>query len=369
MSELAGARPDGAGTRVALIGLGWAARTIWLPRFERSPGWTVAALVDPDPWARAQAPEVPGAALLADPADLRPEEIDLAVVAVPNHAHAAVACGLLRRGLPVFLEKPVCLSSADARELARAERAGGAVLLAGSAARHRTDVRELAALVPSLGRIGHVHAAWQRATGVPGSGWFTRRATAGGGALVDLGWHLLDTVLPLLGEARMEQVAAAVGDDFVNRAAARAAWKEEADGEGSGDVEDTVRAFLVTDDGVSVSLHAAWASHAARDTTLIEVHGSAGSAALRCTFGFSPNRVDRSLLTVSRDGAVSEVPLPQEPIGIEYDRQVAELPRLLADPREQGTAVDEALRAVDIVERVYASARRSRARQTAAAPA
>lgn len=365
--------PD-APTRVAVVGLGWAARSIWLPRFERTAGWTVTALVDPDPRARAEAPTVPGARVLADPADLRPGEIDLAVVAVPNHAHTAVAGGLLRRGLPVFLEKPVCLNSVDALELAEAERASGATLVAGSAARHRTDVRELFALAPGLGRIGHVHAAWQRASGVPGSGWFTRRATAGGGALVDLGWHLLDTVLPLLGDAGIEQVAGTVGDDFVNRAAARAAWKaDEQDGDdgppGVGDVEDTARAFLVTEDGVSVSLHAAWASHAAHDTTLIEIHGAAGTAVLRCTFGFSPNRVAHSTLTVSRDGLVNEIPLPEDPIGVEYDRQIAELPRLLADPHAQGMAVDEARRAVDVVERVYASARRSGARRTAAAPA
>ena len=358
--------------RVAVVGLGWAARTIWLPRLDRAPGWTVTALVDPDPAARAAAAaDRPGARVLPGPDGLAPDEADLVVVAAPNHAHSAVACGLLRRGLPVFLEKPVCLTAAEADDLAAAEHAGRSTLIAGSAARHRADIRALRHVLPSLGPVRHVSVAWERARGVPGTGWFTRRDLSGGGALVDLGWHLLDTALPLLGPDEVEQVVGAVGSDFVRRAGAQAAWKEggPAAGTGAGEaqgdvedamkdtVEDTVRAFLVTRDGASVSLHAAWASHAALDTTVVEVHGGRGVATLRCTFGFSPNRDGRSRLTVSRDGDATEVPLPDEPIGAEYDRQIAALPALLSDPAERGRAVAEARRTIDVVERIYASAR------------
>jgi oxidoreductase len=356
--------------RVAVVGLGWAARTIWLPRFDRAPDWTVTALVDSDPQARASAAEDrPCARVFADPDELAPGEADLVVVAVPNYAHSSVACGLLRRGLPVFLEKPVCLSTTDVDELAEAERRGGAMLIAGSAARYRGDIQALLRLVPSLGHLRHVHVAWERACGVPGTGWFTRQDLAGGGALVDLGWHLLDTALPLLGPVNVDEVVGVVSDDFVNRAVSQAAWKRSGDAPGAGDVEDTVRAFLVTADGTSVSLHAAWASHSVHDTTVVEVHGSDGTATVRCTFGFSPNRVAASTLTVARDSDVVRLPLPDEPIGVEYDRQIASLPVLLADPNERGRAVEEARRTVEMVERVYASAHRTRGAPVTRRPA
>jgi oxidoreductase len=339
--------------RVAVVGLGWAARRIWLPRLAAYPGTTVTAVVDPDPAARSA---VSGPRLLDSAAGLSPDLADLAIVAVPNHAHAAVASALLRRGLPVFLEKPVCLSTAEADRLAGAERSG-AVLLAGSAARYRGDVRSLAALVPSLGRIRHVRLAWVRARGVPGTTWFTRRDTAGGGALVDLGWHLLDTGLDLLGRtARFDRVVATVGNDFVGREAARAGWRADTGPAGPpGDVEDTARVFLTDGDGTSVSVHASWASHAEHDSTLIELHGSAGTAILRCTFGFSPHRGDASL-TVTRSGATDVMPLDPEPVGIEYDRQVAALPALVAAPAQRGVAVAAARATVDVIERAYASA-------------
>ncbi|GIF17081.1 Gfo/Idh/MocA family protein [Actinoplanes teichomyceticus] len=350
--------------RVAVVGLGWAARRIWLPRLVAHPGTTVTAVVEPDPAARAAAAaELDGARplLLDSVAELSPRLADLAVVAVPNHAHATVASALLRRGLPVFVEKPVCLSTAEVDELAAAE-ASGAVLLAGSAARYRGDIRGLAAVAPSLGRIRHTRLAWVRARGVPATAWFTHRDTAGGGALMDLGWHLLDTGLGLLGRPiRFDQVIATVGHDFVSRGTARALWRaDEAAAGPGGDVEDTARVFLAAADGTSASVHASWASHAEHDSTLVELHGAAGTAVLRCTFGFSPHRDGGSTLTVTRLGRTEAVPLDPEPVGIEYDRQVDALPALAADPAQRGRAVAAARATLEVIERAYASATRER---------
>ncbi|HEX2312666.1 MAG TPA: pyridoxal-phosphate dependent enzyme, partial [Thermomonospora sp.] len=109
-------------TRVAVVGLGWAAREIWLRRLHAHPAFTVTAAVDPDPEARAAA-EAGGLAgrVLASADELDPAEVDLAVVAVPNHLHCPIAAGLLTRGVAVFVEKPVCLSAEEARRLAEAE--------------------------------------------------------------------------------------------------------------------------------------------------------------------------------------------------------------------------------------------------------
>ena len=345
--------------RIAVVGLGWAARTIWLPRLNRHSDLVVTAVVDPNPAARAAADLGATVRVFQQPEEITSDVADLAIVAVPNNAHCAVASGLLRRAVSVFLEKPVCLSSVEAEELASAEKEGGAVLIAGSAARYRADVAALRQLVTSVGRIRHVQLAWVRARGVPGSGWFTRRSLAGGGALVDLGWHLLDVVLPMLGPVVFDEVIGTIGHDFVNQSTSQASWKidnSNTSGAPYGDVEDTARGFLVTDTGVSISLHASWASHTTHDTTTIEMHGSDGIATLRCTFGFSPNRAGGSRLTLSRDGQVIEVPLADEPIGTEYDRQVDALVEMLADPTSVGQTVDEARRIVDAIERIYMSA-------------
>ncbi|MGH3685367.1 MAG: HAD-IA family hydrolase [Pseudonocardiaceae bacterium] len=348
--------------RVAIVGLGWAARSIWLPQLGQHPAFEVAAVVDPNPVARAsfarQGSDIP---VFTDVDELPANMVDLTVVAVPNYLHCAVACQLLVKGLAIFLEKPVCLSSAEADQLAAAEHAGGAVLLAGSAARYRTDVRALYSLAETLGKIRHVELAWVRARGVPDAGgWFTHRRLAGGGALVDLGWHLLDVVSPLLGSTTVEQVVGTVSADFVNNGNCRAAWRQDhaaglQRGDG-GDVEDTARGFLVTDDGVSVFLRTSWASHEAHDVTTIKIEGTAGTATLRCTFGFSPHRQCGSALWHIRDGESVPVAVTDEPIGSEYCRQLDHLPVLLADPASRGRAIREARRTIGAIERVYESA-------------
>ncbi|GHI10408.1 oxidoreductase [Streptomyces cellostaticus] len=351
--------------RTAVVGLGWAGRELWLPRLVEHADFDVVAVVDPAPTARAALDVAPGVPVHPTVDALTPAAVDLAVVAVPNHLHAEVSAGLLGKGVSVFLEKPVCLTSGEADTLAAAERAGGATLLAGSAAPHRADVGALARLVPELGRIRHVDLAWVRARGIPrAGGWFTQRSKAGGGVLFDLGWHLLDTLASLLGPARFTQVVGVTSDDFVGADAWGAAWRQdEAAAGGTGDVEDTARGFFVRDDGVSVSLRASWASHAARDVSRIQVVGSAGTAELRCTFGFSPNRLPHAELTLTREGTTTSVAVPDEPIGSEYGRQLDGLAALLADPGRRGRAIGEARTTVRVIEDFYASAR-STHRQT-----
>ncbi|HEX5406046.1 MAG TPA: Gfo/Idh/MocA family oxidoreductase [Pseudonocardiaceae bacterium] len=346
--------------RVAVVGLGWAARSIWLPRLLARPAFTVAAVVDPNPLARASAAR-DGLPSLARYEDLRADDVDLAVVAVPNHLHTAVACGLLRNGISVFVEKPVCLNSAEVEDLAAAEQSTGATLLAGSAARHRADMRVLYGLAETIGQVRHVDVSWVRARGIPDAGgWFTDRRFSGGGALVDLGWHLMDAVGPFIGTSRFDHVVGTASRDFINAGSWRAAWRADDELDGAltvhGDVEDTARAFLVAENGVSVSLCTRWASHEPRDTTVITIEGTAGAATLNCTFGFSPNRAGDPVVTHTRDGDTIALPVPDEPIGAEYDRQLAELPALLAEQAVAPNMIDNVRGTVAVVERIYESA-------------
>lgn len=344
--------------RVALVGLGCAARSIWLPRIRRHPAFELTAVVDSDQAARRSFdPQGGHVSVLSSVDDLAVASVDLAMITTPNHLHCDLACRLLARGLAVFVEKPVCLNSVEADRLLTAEHAGGTVLLGGSAARYRADVRALYGLAGQLGQIRHVELAWVRARGVP-NGWFTRRGLAGGGALVDLGWHLLDTISPLLGKVTFEQVTGTVSADFLADGGRRAAWRHgsEPDDGCRGDVEDTARGFLVTEDGVSVSLRTSWASHEAHDATRIRIEGSAGTAALACTFGFSPHRQHGSTLSHTRDGDSVPVAVAQEPIGTEYRRQLDRLPRQLTDPACRGLVIQDARWTIGIIERLYASA-------------
>ncbi|MER7487006.1 Gfo/Idh/MocA family oxidoreductase [Streptomyces sp. NPDC126497] len=362
---------DAPRLRTAVLGAGWVSRTVWVPLLEAHPAFEVTALVDADPAAaRALVPPGRDVVVGTGPDDLLGLPLDLAVVALPNHLHVPVARTLLGRGVPVFVEKPVCRTAAEARSLAEAARSGAGVY-AGSAARHRADVQALAALLPSLGDLRALGLDWTRASGIPQrDGWFTDRRLAGGGALLDLGWHLLDVGLDLLGRPGVTAALGAVSGDWLGDTDATADWSprgrdRDTPARTAGDpVEDTARGFLLTDTGVAVSVLARWASHQAVDSTTLSVEGTKGVAVLRGTFGFSPHRVPRSSLTVLRRGERTEVPLPEEPVGIEYERLVDDLARRLTDPARSTTGADGGSLAeigvlAHCVDRLYAAAGRT----------
>jgi oxidoreductase len=348
--------------RVALIGLGWAVRELWAPKLAAHPRYTVVAVHDPDPAAVEWAAEhFPAARVLGDPDDLGPAEVDLAVVATPNHLHAATAVPLLRRGICTFVEKPVCVTSDEATALAAAERSGGARLLAGSAAWYRADVAALRALLPRLGPLRTVELAWVRSSGIPSpGGWFTERRRAGGGALMDLGWHLLTIGMRMLSWPRVDGVTGAMSADFLARAGSAAAWRADPrpgprTAPAALDVEDTAHGVLDLRDGPLVTVCAAWASHAGRDVTRVVLEGAAGRAELSCTFGLSPNGIDDPALVLHRDGRSELVEVARDERGAEYGRQLDVLPALLTDPGQAGVASAEAARTIDIIERLYRS--------------
>ena len=81
--------------------------------------------------------------------------------------------------------------------------------------RQRGDIQKLKALIDEgrLGRPYYAKAWWLRRTGIPTVGsWFTRAELAGGGPLVDIGVHVLDWSLFLLGDPEVVAVSASTYD-------------------------------------------------------------------------------------------------------------------------------------------------------------
>ena len=147
--------------------------------------------------------------LAADPG------VDAAVVGTPNALHAEQAVAFLEAGKHVLVEKPMARTLAEADAMIAAARASGARLMVGHCWRFHPDVRALRARV-AAGELGEIvktrsygaHARWGP------SGWFTDPALAGGGAMLDMGVHAIDTTRYLLGDPEPVRVCAAVGSRY-----------------------------------------------------------------------------------------------------------------------------------------------------------
>lgn len=141
--------------------------------------------------------------------------IDAAVVATPNALHAPQAVALLRSGTHVLVEKPMAMSVAECDGMIAAAAATGAGLMVAHCWRFHPDVIALRDRI-ARGDLGEVvkthgystHVAWGP------SGWFTDPALAGGGALMDMGVHAIDTARFLLGDPEPGSVRASIGTRY-----------------------------------------------------------------------------------------------------------------------------------------------------------
>lgn len=150
-------------------------------------------------------------ALAADP------DVEAGIVSTPNSLHAPQAIALLRSGKHVMVEKPMATSVAECDAMIAVSRASGASLMVAHCWRFRDEVVGMRARI-AAGELGEIvktrgyglHASWGP------EGWFTDPALAGGGALVDMGVHAIDTARFLLGDPEPRRVCATVGTRYAH---------------------------------------------------------------------------------------------------------------------------------------------------------
>ena len=296
------ARPTPDVLRVGVVGLGYAGTT-HLTSFAGIPGVQVVALAgkETDRLALLGA-EYNLPHLFEDWEELVAlPELDIVSIATPNALHHPIAVAALAAGKHVFCEKPLALDTAQAAEMVQAAKTHDRVLEVAFNHRRRADVQFARRYLETegIGRIYHSRATWKRRSGIPGlRSWFTNKAMAGGGALIDLGPHVLDSLLFLLGEPRVVAVSAVTHGEL-GRAGYGAMNRQEqmASDTGSFEVEDLASALFRLDDGSSVAFEITWAGHTVDDEDIsIELLGVDGGIRL-----FVPRYASDDTLRMYRD--------------------------------------------------------------------
>jgi predicted dehydrogenase len=280
--------------RVGVVGLGWAGQQ-HLAAYARIPGVEIAALagLERDQRAHLQAQYDIAHAVDGWEELLALGDLDAVSIAVPTFLHAPIAIAALGRGLHVLVEKPIARTAAEAEAMVEAARDAGRVLEVVFNRRRRGDIQALKGIIDEgrLGRLYYTKAFWMRRAGIPTLGsWFTRAELAGGGPLMDIGVHVLDYALFLLGNPAVAAVSAATYD-LLGRAgfgSSVKSVKSGADGSGTFDVEDLATVFVRLADGGTLLLEASWAAHRADgDEFGVTLYGTRGGAHLN-VLGYAP---------------------------------------------------------------------------------
>src|SRR5579859_833514 len=186
--------------RLGFLGVGWIGQNR-MEAIARSGCGEVAAICDASPEIvkRAQT-AVPGTTTARCFEELLDADLDGIVIATPSALHAEQAVQALERGFAVFCQKPLGRNAAEVRRVVAAAQTADKLLAVDLAYRFAAAMQALKALVAS-GELGEIYAAnlvFHNAYG-PDKPWFYDRALAGGGCVIDLGIHLVDAALWLLG--------------------------------------------------------------------------------------------------------------------------------------------------------------------------
>jgi predicted dehydrogenase len=235
-----------APARIGVIGCGNIARRQHIPLFLQA-GATITAFASQSlASAQSAAIEAGGGAVCQDwRALLARDDVDAVTICTPNSAHAEQAIAAIKAGKHILVEKPFTVTVLEADSVIAAARAQGVVVMTAHSARFLPTIIAMqnslqagiiGAPIWVEGSLSHAGSgAWN-----PEATWFTDLALVGGGALLDLGVHLVDTLRWLLKD-EFEQVNAILA---------------------GGVIEQDAFVTFRTRDGVIGNLHAGWRSTA-----------------------------------------------------------------------------------------------------------
>ena len=173
----------------------------------------------------------PNAAVYTDFRELlKDETIDSVDICTPNYLHSIIAVAAFEAGKHVFCEKPDAI-----------------------------NVEE------------------QRRRGIPGKGgWFTTKAQSGGGPLIDLGVHMIDLAIWLMGSPKPVTVTGSTYCKFADSDTSDSVNSDFGDKVSGGtfDVEDLAMGTIRFDNGAQLQIEFSWASNIKQENRFVELRGT-----------------------------------------------------------------------------------------------
>ena len=276
--------------KVGLIGLGGIAKGAHMTAYQRMDNVEVVAICDIVPEKIENFKEqfnlpadIPS---FTDYRDLLNfEGLDYVDICTPNYLHSIIAVDALEKGLNVFTEKPDAVSVEEVTRMKNAAETSGKTLMAMRNNRHRNTAKYLKKYIAD-GKMGDIYCGrcgWIRRRGIPGKGgWFTTKAQSGGGPLIDLGVHMIDLAIWLMGNPTPVAVSGCTYTKFANSDISDSAHSAfgEKKADGIFDVEDLAMGFIRFDNGACLQIEFSWASNIENEENFVELRGTKSGAKL-----------------------------------------------------------------------------------------
>ena len=248
--------------QVGVIGVGGIART-------HMPGWTASEHAEViagcdvneavlQKWGEQHSIN----RLVTDSADLfRDPDIDIVDICTPNNYHAPLAIAALESGKHVLCEKPLAPTPAEIRDMIAARDRSGRMLMTAQHFRFRGSSKAMKAEIETgaLGDIYHARSWMLRRAAAPTRSGFITKKHSSGGPCIDIGVHILDLTLWLMGNPRPVAVTGVARAELAHQEGVFSIWGGLIPAEF--DVEDFAAAFVRFENGATLILEVSWLLH------------------------------------------------------------------------------------------------------------
>ncbi|OXT09436.1 dehydrogenase [Thermoanaerobacterium thermosaccharolyticum] len=206
---------------------------------------------------------------------LKDNELNAVDICTPNYLHKMQAVEVMKKGLNIYLEKPIGLNSDEAFELMNMAKEKNVINQAALMYRFMPAINQARDLINN-GEIGDIlnfkalmlHSGYLNPKR-PMS-WKMRFDTSGGGAVIDLGIHLVDAIRFMLGEVKMLQARSETY--FKKRPTSN-----ESDSYEEVDVDDWTEAYFKMHNGAWGTVETSRISADIEEETRFEIYGTKGS--------------------------------------------------------------------------------------------
>lgn len=283
---------------------------------------------------------------------------DAVIVATPNMFHRESVVAALQAGRHCLCEKPLAVHAADIEAMIAARDRSGRLLMTAQHLRFEERSRTLKRMIDA-GRLGDVYytrAWWLRRRFAPTTPGFLTRVQAGRGPGMDLGVHVLDLALHLLGQPTPVSVSGVATCQLGRRPDVTNQWGTYAPE--AFEVEDFAAGLIRFASGAALSLEVSWLLNMVEpELYSIWLHGTEGGV-----------RWPDLRLAHVQDGALVDTQVVSG-LGAEGHRD--ELRAFLAAIRSGGPSpvpAEQSLTVARVLEALYASAESGREMRLDAAP-
>lgn len=213
--------------------------------------------------------------LLAD------KEIDAVSVATPNKFHVGPTVDALKAGKHVLCEKPLGMNAEECRLMCKTAKETGKLLQVGLNMRFSGQAQFLKKYIDNghMGDIYYARAQALRRRGVPGWGVFIDKELQGGGPLIDIGVHILDLTLTMMGYPKPVSASGKTWDTLGKNPDLWNAWGDYDRSKFT--VEDFAVGLIKFDNGAVVVLESSFMANLDREEFKTQLFGTKAGADLK----------------------------------------------------------------------------------------